>query len=649
MTSRLKWYYSRLKTMSIGEWFFRAQQAGQRATERTFPVTPVMPKVYTNKTKASFSFDHRQIPSDRFFIFGEELKVTGSLDFHLDISSGKRFPLDFSKTIDMRTDRFGSAKVVWEVNRLQFLLPILIRYRISGETKELDLFVEILRQWDKQNPYMKGINWYSNIEVNIRLINWYWCWVILENDERWMQDVKYEAFRNDTWLPLIYKHCRYSSKNPSYYSSANNHLVSEYTGLFMASCLWQFPESKKWLKKTKAGLEKEIILQHSENGINREEAAAYIQFITDFFIGSYISAQHHGIRFSNAYEQRLKAICNYIHNFLDIRNNIPAYGDDDHGRVIIPGADANANNFTSILQTAAVLFNEPKLKSPGQEWDIKSSLLTAHLDGKKKWEQMQAAAEKKQSVFYKNEGHFILKKGNGNGKEIYCHFDAAPLGYLSIAAHGHADALSIILHIDGYPFLVDPGTYAYHTHEEWRKYFVSTLTHNTITIDKSNQALMAGPTLWLNHFECKVNKVVQGEREEIVSASHNGYRDKGVIHTRTVSFDKDSNTISLSDELTTSKGGRLVSMPFHVHPKITIRQKGANQYCLAHPDTNSMVEIHFDPTLAMEKIDAADDTPLGWYSSSFMQKEKSALLLGEKTLEDKHLNLQTLIKITDQP
>ena len=41
--------------------------------------------------------------------------------------------------------------------------------------------------------------------------------------------------------------------------------------------------------------------------------------------------------------------------------------------------------------------------------------------------------------------------------------DAGPLGYQTIAAHGHADALSFTLSVGGMEFLVDPGTYAYHT------------------------------------------------------------------------------------------------------------------------------------------------------------------------------------------
>src|SRR5690606_1610453 len=227
----------------------------------------------------------------QFSIFGTPISIINSMDFHLDISSGKRFPMSFSKSIDIRTDRYGSAKMVWEVNRLQFLLPLLVNYKRTGNVEDLDLFVSIMTSWQEQNPYLKGINWYSNIEVNLRLINWYWCWLLLETDERWQQEKKYETFRAEVWLPLIYCHCVYSDRNPSYHSSANNHLIAEYAGLFSASSLWQFPESAKWNRKSRKGLEKEILKQHSENGINREEAAGYIQFITDLFLLSYITAE----------------------------------------------------------------------------------------------------------------------------------------------------------------------------------------------------------------------------------------------------------------------------------------------------------------------------------------------------------------------
>ncbi|MEO8406162.1 MAG: alginate lyase family protein, partial [Chitinophagaceae bacterium] len=596
-----------------------------------------------NKTGLVFYFD-KQVNENDFTIFGQPFSLTEPIDFHKDISSGKSFPLHFSKTIDMRTDKFGSAKTVWEVNRLEFLLPLLINYTISGDKSKLDLFVKIMSDWDEQNPYMKGLNWYSNIEVNIRLINWYWCWLLLESDPIWQTEEKYAEFRANTWLPLIYKHCHYSAKNPSFFSSANNHLIAEYTGLFLASTLWQFKESSKWMKKSKAGLEREIILQHSKKGINREEASAYIQFITDFFLVSYVAAQHHGIPFSKQYEEKLIDICGYINNFLDSKGQTPRYGDDDDGRMILPDANMQTNNFLSILNSSAVLFNKPALKRANANWDVKSQLLTAHINGKEQWEKLPADTKEAGSVFYKEEGHFIIRKKTDD-KEIYCHFDAAPLGYLSIAAHGHADALSFLLYADGCPFLVDPGTFAYHTHSDWRKYFTSTLAHNTITIDKTDQALLAGPTLWLNHYRCKVLEASITPEKDTIVASHDGYSSKGIVHTRSLEFDRVSDTFTLTDMIEGGEGNHLLNMPFHLHPAVTATKKSDNTWLLTHSATATTIEISFENDVTVNLVKASDTEKMGWYSESFMKKEKSSTLLGERPYTEKLVNLQTTIKI----
>ena len=46
--------------------------------------------------------------------------------------------------------------------------------------------------------------------------------------------------------------------------------------------------------------------------------------------------------------------------------------------------------------------------------------------------------------------------------EIWCRCDGGPHGYLSIAAHAHADALSVEVRYGGVDILADPGTYCYH-------------------------------------------------------------------------------------------------------------------------------------------------------------------------------------------
>ncbi|MBC7949820.1 MAG: alginate lyase family protein [Chitinophagaceae bacterium] len=648
MTGRLKWYYSRLSTMNFRELFFRAAQMQQRSLEKIFPPRPLYRQVSINKTNLAFTFPETDTASP-FLIFGHPLTIDDRMDFHKDFLSGKSFPLTFSKSIDIRSDRFGSAKVVWEVNRLEFLLPLLIEYTQTRDRKKLDLFVDIMTTWARQNPYLKGINWYSNIEVNLRLINWYWCWVLLENDEVWQRDSEYQVFRDNIWLPLVYTHCVYSSKNPSFHSSANNHLIAEYTGLFMASTLWKFDESEVWLKKSRKGLENEIQKQHSEKGVNKEEASGYIQFITDFFLLSYIAAEQAGMPFSKAYTNTLRSICTYINNLLDMHGNHPKYGDEDDGRVLLPDGDATSNNFLSILNTAAVIFHKPEFKRCGSSWDVKSQLLTTHVNGKATWDAFNFHRSPTSSMFYEKEGHFIMRKHSGIDKEIYCHFDAAPLGYLSIAAHGHADALSVIVHIDGYPFLVDPGTFAYHTHAEWRKYFVSTLAHNTVTINSTDQAQLSGPTLWLNHYKASPLTTHSTRESDVVTATHNGYRKDNMSHTRTIEFDKEKDFFKITDLVESQQAVYSLHVPFHLHPDVHVLEMTGNSYILGRKETASTMELTFDRALCTMAIQGSDDETLGWYSPSFMKKQKSIVIMGELTSNKQSLTLTTYIKIINRP
>ena len=65
---------------------------------------------------------------------------------------------------------------------------------------------------------------------------------------------------------------------------------------------------------------------------------------------------------------------------------------------------------------------------------------------------------------------------------------------LSIAAHAHADALSIELRCGGVEVLVDPGTYTYQGEPEWRTYFRSTIGHNCLELGGEDQSVAGGPS-----------------------------------------------------------------------------------------------------------------------------------------------------------
>jgi hypothetical protein len=646
MKNKLLWFINRARTISLPEWGYRIKQQLLIKKEQLLPNVP-QGKLLTIELPPVIKF--ADLPSvslkNEFKFFAYSIDITKPLNFHLDVSSGKSFPMSFSKKINMRSDAYGSAKVVWEVNRLQFLLPLILDYKRTHDVALLDRFVTIMTEWDVQNPYLKGVNWYSNIEVNIRLINWYWCWLLLADDEIFLKGEAYTRFKNDIWVPLVYKHCHYSYHNPSFYSSANNHLISEYAGLFIASSLWKFKESANWSNYARKGLEKEIALQHSPNGINKEEAAEYIQFISDFFLLSYVTARQYDKDFSSAYKSMLINIISYINQFLDVKGGFPKYGDEDDGRLILPDGDTHSNNFISILSSAAVLFNNSSFKRADATWDIKTALLTAFINGKSIWDKLPVSDCKPVSKFYTQEGHFYFKDHTFANKEIYAHMDAASLGFLSIAAHGHADALSFTLTIDGAPILVDPGTFTYHTHPVWRKYFVSTLAHNTITINNKDQAQLAGPTMWLNHFKCDIEGAAITDTDAYVKASHDGYDKAGAGHRRTVRYHSTEKVFYITDEIILKQGVSVdLKMPFHMHPNVFARADSSEITILKRESNENVLSLIVDPAFKWEIITALPDAPLAWYSPSFMIKQPSSVLIGNLSLNSS-MTFNTIIKI----
>lgn len=222
------------------------------------------------------------------------------------------------------------------------------------------------------------------------------------------------------------------------------------------------------------------------------------------------------------------------------------------------------------------------------------------------------------------------------------HFNSAPLGYLSMAAHGHADALSIILNINGYPIFVDPGTYLYHVSKEWREYFVGTKAHSTICIDDQNQAVHAGDTLWHNHYECKLVSHYNNESVESVKAEHNGYNR--VKHAREVLFDKQEGSFTIYDEIEKSSStDQKCSLLFHLHPAIKIKMLTMNHFSLTH-ESGIILSVYIDDFPVCSVIKGQEEPKLGWYSGSFMQKVPTNVLYAEKTI-NKSFKSRTKITI----
>lgn len=634
--ARYRWLYHRLRTMTLPEVGFRLRQYVQKRRDRAqmgWQTDVRLTDLPQNLlfTEGLTEFGDR--PSVRSVLFDRPFDPMLDVDWHLDLSSGRRFPMQYAKNIDIRTEAFGNAKYIWEVNRMGFLPALALAYRESGDPVRLAKFCDLLISWVHENPYLTGVNWYSNIEVNLRLINWFFCWNILEASALAKQNPDFSRFVSEIWVPTIYQHCVYSRSNPSFFSSANNHLIAEYAGLFIASSFWKFTESAQWNAYAKAGLECEMQAQHCR-GVNREETATYIQFITDFFLLSHVVGLRAENRFSEAYADQLRQIARYIADLLDCRGHLPHYGDEDNGRVVVLDDRGPDANFGSILTSAAILFGEPLFKARAAGFDRKNYLLFGEA-GRATFGSIPETDGRLGSAFHREAGHFILRNQESDTREFYVHFDAAPLGYLSIAAHGHADALSLEVHVDGRAFLVDAGTYTYHVEPVWRNYFVSTRAHNTVCIDGQNQAHQAGPLLWLRHYDVAVLQADTSGTYDEVSALHSGYESLDCQHQRTLRFDKLGQKLWIRDRLV--NGGtrtRRVEVLFHLHPAVKGHQAGPTTYRLSRTDApGRTLLLRLDPLLKASVVRGQTEPELlGWYSDGFARKGPTSVVLGSIAL-----------------
>ena len=134
-----------------------------------------------------------------------------------------------------------------------------------------------------------------------------------------------------------------------------------------------------------------------------------------------------------------------------------------------------------------------------------------------------------------------------------------------IAAHGHADALSIWLHRAGQPVLVDSGTYCYGADPIARDYFRGTSAHNTLTMEGQSSSQMTGPFNWGKRAKSTV-EVVDEAKCHII-ANHDGFAP--VIHHRSVQLD--DLALVVVDCLSGSAIGKQVAIRFNLAPDLTAR------------------------------------------------------------------------------
>lgn len=561
-------------------------------------------------------------------LFGETIDGLGpEVDWFSDPRTGLRgFDRSYCFDVPYRDEHLiGNVKFLWEVSRHQHLTALAAAYRLSGDARYAERIQDHLRSWWKANPFLTGVNWCSGIEVGIRLISWTWIRRLLAG---W-PGVTALFERNDAFLAQLFRHQQFLSTFRSRGSSANNHLIAEAAGLFVASAAFPlFEESDRWRSRSAIILEREIRLQTDAQGLNRELATDYHGFVLELLLAAGAEGDAGGAPFSDGYWLRVRSMMDALAAIMDADGRPPRQGDTDDGLGLLldaPGFD----RWASLLATGADLFGALSWWQPRREPDVRAAALAALATPRRHLGERPA----RRPSSFDEAGLVILRDdAEADAPELWCRCDHGPHGFLSIAAHAHADALSIELRHGGVDVLADPGTYCYHGETEWRRYFRSARGHNVLELGGIDQAVDAGPFLWLTRPASRLHFLagVEEGAQAIWHASHDGYaRRLGATVHRRVALVRGQGRVLIEDWVDGEKLQR-ARLFFHLGPSIRCSLDGD----VAHLRW-SVRGRAFEGRLQLPRqlawtVHCGDDEG-GWYSAGFGRKCPAVTLVGGGT------------------
>lgn len=647
MSATIRWKLNRLRTMGLREVSWRIRQGLETRLERwglgldrsANAGTGITGLPWTSAFPNDLHMAEYVDAADRLLAgHWNVLSLRDCLlgfppEWNRDPKTGVEASLQFGKSIDYRDERaVGDIKYLWEPSRHLEVVTLAQAWHLTGEPRFARGAQVLLSSWLDQCPYPRGVHWTSSLELALRLINWSFAWHLFGGEASPLFAGSGGRRLRPRWLGSIHQHCHFISGYLSRHSSANNHLFGELTGLFVAAVTWPlWPEAERWRNRAIDELEVEATRQIASDGTNREQAFWYHHEVADMMLLSLLFGRANGHPLSPRFVDRLESMLDFIAAVMDSGGHVPMVGDADDAVIVRLSQEPAFSPYKSLLATGAVLFGRSDFKARAGQLDDKSRWLLGDA-AKERFDKMSAAPAAPPKRVFAEGGYYILGRDFGSPVEIKAVVDAGPLGYLAIAAHGHADALSFTLSAGGRELLVDPGTYTYHAEKKWRDYFRGTFAHNTMRVDAQEQSEIGGNFMWLRkaNAHCDVAEL-EGARQ-IFRGWHDGYqrlRDP-VTHARELVFDSTDRTFEVVDRVKCLARHRIeLCWHFAEDCVVVLKDEGivaqSGPVCL----TLTMPDGSLVPTL----LRGEDEPPGGWISRGQGVKTPTTTLVWRGPIE----------------
>jgi hypothetical protein len=602
------WYVARLRAMPMAEVPFRVSEQLRRLSGR-IAAGPRIPDALRRQdtglaelilswgarpdVRAFWRTQADEVGDGRVTAFGISWPTTpdGVPDWDIDPVTGHRWPDRYCFDVPLRPGR-TDVKNVWQLNRLQYLLPVAAHAATSADRYAADLCARHLQRWLDDHHPRRGVVWRSGIELAIRALSMV---LILELTATVGADrdrLEWAAARS------VLDHRDWLERFPSRYSSANNHRVAELVGLLIIGGAYPAAARPGDVDRWWHELDGLILRQIHPDGVPAEQSTAYATLVLEWLALSAALGPRLGQRFSPQAWRRITAAADFLDAVTDAAGNTVGIGDADESRLLTAAlpADQHVRAVTGLVQR--------HLEPTGEHRHADIRCFAAG-------------------------GYTVARTGESDGEALWV-LDHGPLGFENLAAHAHADTLAVYLHCGGRPVFVDAGTFRYQGDAGWRGWFRGTAAHNTLTIGATDSSTPTGPFNW------HPRRRARGRLIDVrsagcgfqICAEHDGYlAGCGVLHRRTL-LGAGGGRYRLSDTVTGTEPVPVI-WSLLVAPGLTVRESRVGW--VISDGGVPLVRVDVPTGWSAHVARGTSDPALGWCAPSYgrLTPAPQLLLRGE--------------------
>ncbi|HWI20046.1 MAG TPA: alginate lyase family protein [Vicinamibacterales bacterium] len=496
------------------------------------------------------------------------------IDWNVDPILKQQFPLGFPHKAWNPSMRPGLADIKWpwEIGRCQHWVTLGQAYRFAGDERYVR---EIIRQhadFVEQNPTGVGVQFVCTMDVAIRACNWVIAFDLIRTSPEFTDEVMARVYRS------LFEVGQFIIGNlENKYEVTSNHFLSNIVGLYAVGASFaSLPAGQEWVAQCREWIEQEMRVQVLEDGMDYESSVPYHRLVAELFLGAARLGAIMNAPFTAPYLDRLQQMIEFHEAVLRPDGMMPQVGDADDGRLHIFSEYGSwrPQDGRHLLGPAGAMFGKPGWTAAGGDvaaweaawWGFDPLSLPAPGPLADRTQLFPHAG----LAVTRRSGHYLLVTN-------------ARVGTNGFGNHKHNDLLGFEYHSHGVPLMVDPGSYLYTSDPDARNLFRSTRSHNTLSIDDTEQndirldylfRMFETSTVEHRRFDASGPRVTYEGR-------HTGYERLAtpVTHERVFEFDSITSALTITDRLTGSGGHRL-AWHFHLAPGVAIRSVGKGRYRL---------------------------------------------------------------------